>query len=224
MRIPQAIGLAWKRAWQDTLGIAGISRLSWTMLTVWFVLASGPILLSYLEGGWVTAMPELKYFLYSVVTVGSVFAAILLSQFWYAPFKILRDRGDPVAIPIDPKIWKNVRVYTLDEAACLWIGAPPHSPIMNPDARAAFYELRSAMLAGRLRYRTGVARTMNRILGETEVPKGSQALTAIDLRRYADSIGTVPAFLKSVEVPIERAPESEEERDEGSESRMAGVG
>ena len=204
MRIPRPLKLASKRALRDTLMIAGISRLSWKMVGFWLFLAIGPVLLFYMKGGLETAMPELEVLVYSLVTVVSAFAAILLYQLWCAPFKILRDRGDPIAMQIVPEVWKNVTAYTLDEAACLWVDAPPHSPIVNPDARAAFYELRSGMIAGRLRYRTGVVRTINRVFGETEVPKGDQALTAIELRRYADSIGTVPAFLQCVEVPIEK--------------------
>ena len=212
MRIPWPPKLAFKRALPDTLMIAGISRFSWKMVCFWLILAIGPVFIFFVKGGLETAMPELEDLVYSLVTVVSVLAAIFLYQLWCAPFKILRDRGDPIAMQIVPEKWKNVSAYTLDEAACLWAGAPPHSPIVNPDVRVAFYELRSSMVAGRLRYRTGVvAQTMKRAFGETVVPKGDQALTAIDLRRYADSIGTVPAFLQCVEVLIEKKPESEKD-------------
>ena len=127
---------------------------------------------------------------------------IFLYNFWLAPFKILKERGDAAESSIVPDDWKNVRSYTLDEAANLWAGLQPHQP-KNTEATAAFFRLRGDMLSGALRHQTGIAKTMNKILGEVELPKGTQVITANNLRRYADSIGDVPAFLEAVVVPVE---------------------
>lgn len=196
--------------------IAGISRLSWKMVAFWLALASGPILISYWTGGWTSARPELQILVYSIITVVSVFSAILLFQLWCAPFKILKDRGDTIGMKIDPEKWKDITAYTLEEAACLWVDAPIHSPIENPDALSAFFKLRDAMLARHLSYRSGVITSINRALGEAKAPDGSQVLTAIDLRKYADRVGAAPTFLQCVEIPLESAQEK------GADSDVAG--
>ncbi len=113
--------------------------------------------------------------------------------------------------PIDPADWENVAVYSLNEAACLWVDAEPHSPILDTRARRSFFKLRDAMVTGRLMHRKGIVQTLNEITHEKKLPTESSILSAIDLRRYADSIGNVPTFLQSVKVPVKQA--TSEDRD-----------
>ena len=86
------------------------------------------------------------------------------------------------AKPIDPADWENVEVYSLYEAACLWVDVEPHNPIEDAGAKAQFFRLRSAMATGRLPYQKGLIRVLNEITGERSLPTGSSILTAIDLR------------------------------------------
>ena len=157
MRIPWEIRLAAKRAWRDTLAVAGFPRFSWKMLAFWPPCVIGPLVILYLREGMKVAMPELQSVIYSVATVAPVFLAFFLYNFWCAPFKILRERGEAAASPIVPEDWKNVRSYTLDEAASLWVGLQPHQP-KNTEATAAFFRLRGDMFAGTLRYQLGITK------------------------------------------------------------------
>ena len=122
-----------------------------------------------------------------------------------------RQRNVDYTKPVDPKDWENVEVYSLYEAACLWVDVEPHDPIVDTRAKAQFFQLRSAMATGKLPYHKGMIRVLNEITGERSLPTGSSILAAIALRRYANSIGNVPAFLQSVKVPVEQEPGKDKE-------------
>ena len=67
------------------------------------------------------------------------------------------------------------------------------------------------MVAGKLPYCEGWNQRLSRVIsGETPLPKETEMLSAIDLRRYADSTRHVPPFLQSVEVPVEKSPEPDD--------------
>ena len=124
---------------------------------------------------------------------------------------LARQRNVDYTKAIDPADWENVEVYSLYEAACLWADVEPHDPIVDARAKAQFFQLRSAMATGKLSWHKGIIRVLNEITGERSLPTGSSILAAIALRRYANSIGNVPAFLQSVKVPVEQ--ETPEDKD-----------
>ena len=125
---------------------------------------------------------------------------------------LLVQRNVDFSKPINPEDWEGVEVYSLNEAACLWVDVEPHDPIVGAKAKPQFFRLRSAMATGKLPYHKGMIRVLNEITGERSLPTGSSILTAIALRRYANSKGNVPAFLQSVKVPVDQeTPEDKED-------------
>ena len=66
------------------------------------------------------------------------------------------------------------------------------------------------MATGKLQYCRGFFQVLNEISGPRTLPTEGSILTAIDLRRYADSIGDIPSFLQSVEVPVKQEPHEEQ--------------
>ena len=132
---------------------------------------------------------------------------------------VTRLSGVDFAKPIDPADWENVEVYSLIEAACLWVDVEPHSPILDTRARSSFFKLRSAMVTGRLMHQKGIVQTLNEITHEKKLPTETSILSAIDLRRYADSIGNVPIFLQSVKVPAISTPTDNTEQEDDSLQR-----
>ena len=112
---------------------------------------------------------------------------------------------NPAANPIDPEDYQGIKVFMLGEAACLWAGVAPHEPITNPKARALFTKLASAMVIRQLECENPLLNTLSRITDDGRWwPTYSERITAIALRKYADRITDVPAFLQWVKVTVEQ--------------------
>ena len=100
----------------------------------------------------------------------------------------------------------------LGDAACLWVEVRPHEPMDNDKAFAVFKNLSSEMMAGRIPYnRNSLA---NILSGQGKWPSYSTTVAAISLRKYADEVGEIPAFLRSVVVPVEQEPSEQKKPDE----------
>ena len=112
--------------------------------------------------------------------------------------------------------------YLLYEAACLWVGIKPHHPVRDYLSEVKLGQLKSAIRDGDLlcQWQNGLLIFLNFLSGRpTTLPNPSdhQPVPAIALRRYADSIGEVPAFLRNVQVPVELPPAEGNAEDEAKD-------
>ena len=117
--------------------------------------------------------------------------------------------------PIDPKDWEGVAGFTLEQAACLWVRVEPHSPISDMRASATLAKLQGAAVLGQLECNpNGLMLLSAALAGSRWRPAPSHFLTAVALKRYADVIGDVPAFLQAVSVPEPSQQPSEGSQDD----------
>ena len=220
--------MAWrtpfKRAWKDTLVSLGVSDFS-LIRVLRTILVSGVFVgLMWVARGSPEAMTEASDIgLYLLAFIVAAFLPAFVWNLWLAPYNLLKEEIDKVAKTSGPTLrgtlsaafnvadWEGIRVFQLGDAACLWVGVEPHSPLSDPRALAMFKRLSGDVLSGRLRCnaRRGLA---NLFGGNPWWPKHEQELSAVALRRYADDLGRVPPFLGSVVVPIEENPAEEENK------------
>ena len=162
--------------------------------------------------------------LYVLAFVAAAFLPTFVWNVWIAPYRLLKEQVDELhqafgrshravspATHFNVADWESVRVFQLGDAACLWVGVEPHSPISDPRASAMFKRLSGEIVEGRLQCSRGWAGLSNLMGGDPWWPKHQQHVSAIALRRYADAVGEAPTFLESVVVPVEEEPVEEEE-------------
>ena len=223
-----------KRAWVETLLHLGLSDFSLRRLLLWAAVSAVFVCLIWFARGGLEAMTEAwDIALYCVAFIVVAFLPVFVSNLWLAPYRLLKeelDRLPKVAAPtlrgslstgLNLSDWDGVRVFQLGDAACLWVGVEPHSPVSHPKALAKFKQLSGEVVARRLQCNAVWAGLSNLFGGEPWWPKHAQPVSAISLRRYADGIGEVPPFLRSVVVPVEK--ESAENAGDGSRTEPSGV-
>lgn len=101
--------------------------------------------------------------------------------------------------------YQNHKTLSLYEAACLWVGVEPHYPLKNSDAIAKLSFLKSVIRSGHLscQWKTGIE-IMSELTGGKHrrlSPDDDQPVSMVAMRKYADTVGDVPAFLEKVSVP-----------------------
>ena len=200
------------RALRDTW--AGLG-LSWGGSAKWGVASVAFIGFSYLALGQEDAMNEATLVGLSVGALICPAVLLFIWNLWLAPYRVMNDRlkdaleaplpaviGQEAPRPIDPKDWEGVAAFTLEQAACLWVEVEPHSPISDMRASATLAKLQGAAALGQLECNRNRLTLFSAALAESHWrPDPSHLLTAVALRRYADVIGDVPAFLQAVSVP-----------------------
>ena len=223
-----------KRAWVETLLHLGVSDFSLFRLLLWAAVSAAFVCLIWIARGGPEAMTEAwDIALYCLAFIGVAFLPVFVWSLWLAPYGLLKEEIDRLPKAVGPTLrgslstgfnlsdWEGVRVFQLGDAACLWVGVEPHSPISHPKALAMFKRLSGEVVGGRLQCNTGWAGLSNLFGGEPWWPKHPQTVSAISLRRYADGIGEVPPFLRSVVVPVEE--ESPKEAGGGSKTDPSGA-
>lgn len=99
----------------------------------------------------------------------------------------------------------NQENYRLGDAACLWVGDSPHDPPQTEAAKAKFSELSNAVRLGKIPAPESIESKFQRTLSFTSdglapEPSYGTIVKAVNLRRYAESKGDVPEFLKGIEL------------------------
>ena len=167
-----------------------------------------------------TEASDIALYLFAFIVVG--FLPAFAWNLWLAPYKLLKEEIEKLPKTTGPTLrgslstgfnvvdWEGIRVFQLGDAACLWVGVEPHRPISDLRALAMFKRLSGDVVSGRLRCnaRRGLS---NLFGGDPWWPKYEQEVSAVSLRSYADELGRVPPFLKSVVVPVEEEPPEEED-------------
>ena len=163
--------------------------------------------------------------LYVLAFIGVAFLPLFLSNLWLAPYRLMNEKMDQRSVrrPSSPdyrqpnvKHWEGTKAFKLGDAACLWVGVRPHSPIEDDRASGKFAQLSGAMMRNEIPYKPGGVQALTNFLeGKRPWPEYSFPVSAIVLRKYADAVNDVPAFLQSVEVPPEPKPEEEKNDDDG---------
>ncbi len=163
--------------------------------------------------------------LYAAAFAGAAIIPILVWNLWLAPYRLMRERLDkaiadgklPSAHPptqLTPAVIAQLDktpVYKLGDAACLWVGLEPHNPIKDPRALARFHQLSGAARAGHLPGPDGLTAVAYALNARAWWPTHDHPVSAVALRRYAEHLGDVPAFLASVEVPESDAATASDE-------------
>lgn len=148
--------------------------------------------------------------------------SIYFFNLWLAPYRIIGERLDAAirenklpypahseATLVDISDWTDTDVFQLGDAACLWVGVCPHNPISNVKALATFKKLSGAIVAGNIQAApSGLGGLSNLLNGEQWWPKHAHKVSAVSLRRYAESTGNVPEFLQNVTLPSPSPTES----------------
>lgn len=206
------------RAWRNACKCFGLN-----LLTVILIICDG--VFGFAAMYWVVgkqeAMQELAVFIVAFLVGGGViFIAVFLWNLWLAPFQemeerledALQDREErrgetgvrdmPRLKAEEVSAWQKVELFKLGEAACIWADVSPHDPIENEDAKAKFSELSGAITLNQLQYRDHRTLMFGGLAKFSEYkPAYDTQVTAIALRRYADSKNDVPQFLENVKVP-----------------------
>ena len=197
------------QALRDTRAFFSFSTNSFVRNGLVFIVA---MLLMWNIQGRQPMLDELKDVSLYLSAIGVAALGIFLWNLWLAPYRIMNERLDdalerlPVSQgqnastppqPADPSAFANYNNFSLNEAACLWSGLEPHSPISEAAARANFGLLKSALISRELESTWGddLARVVDTLEG-TDEPRGGVRIRRSDLRNYAESIGDVPEFLK----------------------------
>ena len=158
--------------------------------------------------------------IYAVVFVVVAILPTFLWNLWLAPYKLMGERLDqaikdrmgvdaPQRIPPSHAndAWSKVALLKLEEAACLWVGLEPHSPITDQNAKAALSQLKGAVKTGQLQ-----SNWNNSLLalqawlggGDVSWPTEKQAISIVSLAAYAHGTNqVVPKFLGNVNLPGE---------------------
>ncbi len=102
----------------------------------------------------------------------------------------------------DVEPWRNVHLFKLGVAACLWFEIDPENPITDNRAQAKLEELIAAIELGHLKRHVRGFEALGKVITNTAPPpEYNTNVTSIDLRNYAESIGDVPRFLEDVRMP-----------------------
>ncbi len=155
--------------------------------------------------------------LYIAAFIGVAVIPVFLWNLWLAPYKLMGERldkaieetgvGAPQRIPPGhaTDAWLKVRLLTLEESACLWVGLEPHSPITDQRAKAALSQLKGAVKTGQLQCNWHNSLAALHVLlghGDTSWPTEKQAISNVSLAVYAHETNqVVPKFLENVNVP-----------------------
>ena len=166
-------------------------------------------------------MDEVWVFVFWLAAVFLLFVFSFGCNLWLAPYRLINKKMDQRSVrhPLSPdyrqpnvKHWEGTKTFKLGDAACLWVGVRPHSPIDDDRAEGKFALLSSAMISGEIPYRPGGLRALtNALEGKRPWPEYSYPVSAIYLRKYADRTNDVPTFLQSVEVPPDPEPVEDKE-------------
>ena len=171
--------------------------------------------------GWQEAMKEWQMWInFTAVPIVIFFVLGFLWHLWLEPY---RDMGHRLQMAIDSlegsrgldmnppakaniDDWENVELFSLKDAACLWVDLEPHWPLRDQKAKAVFAQLRGAIKMDRLHCEKPPFQDLPALFGGTDVPWASEnkPVFRVELARYAHSTGNpVPDFLKVVELPAE---------------------
>ena len=101
------------------------------------------VLIAYFRGKSAAVIEMADIILYSVALFGTAFLPVLLWILWLLPYKSLEEQPDLLgkqlhsrleAVPPEKAdVWDYAKHtnFLLYEAACLWVGSEPHSPITD---------------------------------------------------------------------------------------------
>ena len=193
-----------KRALCDTA-----SALGWKLRT----LVGGVLLLAFgkttsvIRLGFEPAMTNLMDWVYTaVIPIAATALCFFMYNLCLAPLRLAREEIARQPKPVrkaDITLYQGLDRYRLDEAACLWCGVEPENPVTDQRAKAMLVRLKHDYIDGKIQRHEddgmhSVAILFTKLYGLR--PKNSERATAIALRQYAESIGEVPEFLKSVQV------------------------
>ena len=171
---------------------------------------------------------------YGLAFVSVAFIPLFLWNLWLAPYRILTEKFEvfqksnsekdnaPGAIVSEVEVshWEGTGTFRLGDAACLWVGIEPHNPITEIRAKAKFATLSGAVVNNSIRSSFSDNAFLRFIAGNKEKwPDYNQEVHAVFLRQYADKIGDVPLFLKSVQAPPtveEMVAEAEKAENDGA--------
>ena len=198
------------------------TTFGWRIRTpaIWlFLLLSGKLITWYFQGT-EKAISDVLNWTYTIFGPGiALVILVFLWQLWLAPLRLakiercLAAQEREAGYQLMPKFdradadeWGKYPVFKLHEAACLWVGIEPHYPIVDCEAKDAFYKLRHAIGLGQMGFVQTLEYIFNRFAEglmqspSTWRPTDTEKVTAIQLRKYADMIGEVPEFLKNVKI------------------------
>ena len=154
-------------------------------------------------------------------TIGFI-VLLFLWNLWLAPYRLMREHLEAIleaiengkniregqaapdvkqATPSKANIsdWTNVELLSLNDAACLWVGLEPHSPIATPNGRAVFSQLKGAIKAGSLQCNWPSALEF---LSGQKWPQADQVISMVELAKYAvNQKLPIPEFLRNVKFP-----------------------
>ena len=153
--------------------------------------------------------------------VGGMVGAFVLHflyNLWLAPYYLLKEHEDEIkknkgfgSSQLEPirltdfSDYRHHQTIELYAAACLWVGLAPHYPLKNSQAIAKLSLLKSVIRNGQLtcRWKSGIEHLSELTGGKNRrlSPDDDQPVSMIALRKYADTVRDVPAFLKNVSVP-----------------------
>ena len=164
------------------------------------------------------------YVLYFTAFIGAAFIPCFLWHLWLAPYRILNEKLEEIstvnvvggvapALPsnVDVLMWDGTPIYQLGDAACLWVEVEPHNPISNMAARAKFDKLSGAIISGQLHFSKPPIRGLSEFInGQTSNLRYSDMVSAVGLKKYAQSIGDMPKFLESVKLPMVEAQKTDD--------------
>lgn len=164
--------------------------------------------------------------LYALAFSGAALIPVFLWNLWLAPYRSMNEQLEQALAdamrpsegaerppgPTDVSTYADTTVYRLGDAACLWVGVQPHAPISNSRAKAAFTRLSGAVQSGQLPGRGGWASAVFAFNGRTWWPDHDHPVSTVDLRRYAEQLDDVPAFLASVQIPKSDAHDQDAKR------------
>ena len=107
------------------------------------VPAAFVVLIAYFRGKSAAVIEMADIILYSVALFGTAILPVLLWILWLLPYKSLEEQPDLLgkqlhsrleAVPPEKAdVWDYAKHtnFLLYEAACLWVGSEPHSPITD---------------------------------------------------------------------------------------------
>ena len=213
-----------KRAFSDTLGALGLPDRLWKLALSLPPSALFVGLLWWWSGEEKAVTEASDYVLYFTAFIGAAFIPCFLWHLWLAPYRILNEKleghstgnvgGDVTpALPskVDVLMWDGTPNFQLGDAACLWVEVEPHNPIYNMAARAKFAKLSGAIISGQLHFYKHPLRGLSEFLnGQTSNPRYSDTVSAVGLKKYAQSIGDMPKFLESVKLPMVEAQKTDD--------------
>ena len=205
------------RLWKPIAGIIATGLSIWALAGLIFGIPSH-ISNTSVWLRWVNAIPiDWRIVAAAVICLGSV---LVMTWDWWCP-KLRSSRGDGEMPRL--RAWCALDgSITLFQAAFLWTGIPAQTPI-PPQVQDQLTVLRNAMSQGALgmhrRYGSDVETFLafGRLWVRNPIPNDTRVLPA-ELRRWAETIGEVPGFLRCVEPS---APRNVDEMSEGAERELS---